>query len=186
MKFMIGIILAIFGMTILSACGAGEAQYIIVANEDGAAQISPYSMTATALCIISTDEARRVLFGYQVYGTPTPDPLITPTPTAMYVVDTIGDPANGETLFHGAGECALCHSVADEETIIGPSLQTIASRAGYMRPPLSAEDYLTGAILYPNAYIPTRGKAGIMPVTYQQQFTAQEIADLVAYLMTLD
>lgn len=182
MRRIVGMIIGIIGMSIMSACGAGEAQYVIVANE---AALSPYDLTATALCIVNTDEARRVLFGYQVYGTPTPDPRYTPTPTPMYVVDEIGDPANGEKLFHGAGECALCHSVTSDETVIGPSLQYIGARAAYMRPPLSAEEYLIGAILYPNSYIPTRGKAGVMPTTYGAQFSPQQIADIVAYLLTL-
>ncbi len=175
----IGVLLAGF----LTACGGSPA--VVIVSGD-APQISPFDMTATALCVVQTDEAKRVLWGYQVFGTPTPDPRVTPTPTAVYVRDEVGDTLRGELLFHGFAECAICHSVTDEETIVGPSLKSIALRAEYMRPPLTAQEYLTGAILYPNAYIPTRGKAGVMPTTYEQKLTAQEVADIVAYLMTLD
>ncbi|GEM_PF-1786377 len=172
-------------MTILGMTACGNTPPAVVADSEFVPQISAYDLTATALCIVNTDEARRELFGYKLYGSPTPDPLRTPTPTPQYVVNLTGDPRNGETLFHGDADCALCHSVTDDETIIGPSLQFIAGRAGYMRPNMSADDYLTGAILYPEYYIPTRGRAGIMPTTYQQLFTPQEIADVVAYLLTL-
>lgn len=164
---------------ILTACGG---DMTTIADGD---RVSPYDLTATALCLVITDEARRELFGYKLYGSPTPDPLRTPTPTPRYVTTEIGDPANGEKLFQGIGECWLCHSVVDDEEIVGPSLQYLADRAPYMRPEMSAEEYLTGSILYPNTYIPTRGKAGIMPTTYWQRFTPQEVADVVAYLMTL-
>jgi mono/diheme cytochrome c family protein len=174
--------IGLFLASLLTACGNTPAVVIVTGD---APQISAYDMTATALCVVQTDAASRVLWGYQVFGTPTPDPRVTPTPTPLYVTTERGDAAQGSILFHGAGECALCHSVDSEELIVGPSLQFIGDRAAYMRPELTSKEYLTGVILYPNEFIVTRGLAGIMPTTYKQKFTAQEVADIVAYLMSL-
>lgn len=184
-KFLMKVFIVTIGLLLamlLSACGNSPAVVIVTGD---APQISAFDMTATALCVVQTDDAKRVLWGYQVFGTPTPDPRVTPTPTPLYVTTERGDAAQGSILFHGDGECALCHSVDTDETVVGPSLRQIGDRAGQMRPGLSSVEYLTGVILHPREYIVTRGLAGVMPTTYKQKFTAQEIADIVAYLMSL-
>ncbi len=88
-----------------------------------------------------------------------------------------GDAANGETLF--ALACVACHGA---ETGVGPSLPTMAENAGERVEGQSAEDYLYESIVDPGAYI-VEGFNNIMPATYEEQYSDQEIWDIVAYIL---
>lgn len=175
-------------MRMLKAFVAGITLFLIIVAGCSASPAAPAStaalsgtdLTATALCIVSTDAARGVI-AYALFGTPTPRPDSTATPTLPP-----GDAARGEAVFNGAGSCNVCHSVSDDTTWVGPSLRLVAQRAPYRRPEMSAEDYLRAVILRPDETINPLTKPGIMPRTYEQNLTPEQINDLVAYLMTLD
>ena len=70
-------------------------------------------------------------------------------------------------------------------TIVGPTLKGIASRAGSRIAGKSAAQYLHDHILNPNDFIPPGFQPNVMPPTFGQTLTAQQIDDLVAYLLTL-
>lgn len=89
-----------------------------------------------------------------------------------------GDAANGETLF--ASACSGCHM---EQEGVGPALPGMGERAAERVEGQSAEDYLHESIVDPGAYV-VEGYQNIMPNTYTEQFDEQEIADLVAYMLT--
>jgi cytochrome c2 len=101
-----------------------------------------------------------------------------------------GDAANGELLFtgqvNGKYPCSACHSLQAGQTLVGPSLAGTATTAAAREDGLSAEQYLHESIVLPNAYI-VEGFANpsIMPANFGEQMTKQELADLIAYLMTL-
>jgi cytochrome c oxidase subunit 2 len=101
-----------------------------------------------------------------------------------------GDPARGEALFsdakpasHGPLGCIACHSV-DGSTGVGPTAVGIAGRlpAGYD----SAEYYLREAILLPEAYKVPGFESIAMPPNFGNRLTAQDLADIIAYLLTLE
>jgi cytochrome c553 len=105
-----------------------------------------------------------------------------------------GDPANGKQLFDGAvamaGErapaCATCHAIEPGmDTGSGQSLSNIGNRAGVAVPGQSAEEYLRTAITNPDAYLAGGYQEGIMYRDYAQSLTAQQVNDLVAYMLTL-
>jgi hypothetical protein len=50
---------------------------------------------------------------------------------------------------------------------------------------LSGEEYLRQAVTEPGAYVVEGFAAGIMPATYGSQLTAQQVDDLVAYMLSL-
>lgn len=107
-----------------------------------------------------------------------------------------GDPARGEALYvSNELGCASCHTGG----VVGPStegtltrvqerLATVPELEGY-----TAEQYLVESILMPNAYlVPDEGAAvyssggiSLMQQNYATRIDAQDLADLVAYLMTL-
>ena len=141
-------------------------------------------LTATALCIQATDSGEFVALWY-VFGSPTPPPNApTVTPLAMPV--PVGNPARGEELYNGAANCGVCHRVDTEEVFVGPSLKTIANRAAYKRPGMDAVTYLYNVIINPDDTINPLTKPGIMPSTFEVKLTDEQIADVIAYLLTLN
>lgn len=120
---------------------------------------------------------------------PTPRATANPTQAAMQAA------ARGEQLFNtyyqDAGfQCSTCHNVASNERLVGPGLLGLGARAATRVEGLSAEEYLHQSILEPNAHITVIDgeppyPPNLMPQVYQQIFSEAQLADLIAYLMTL-
>lgn len=96
-----------------------------------------------------------------------------------------GDPARGAELFAeppGSAPCAHCHSF-DGERGVGPSLAGYGERAAREVGGQNAEEYTFEAILRPSKHI-VRGYSNTMPDSYEDTLTRQNIADLIAYLLS--
>jgi nitric oxide reductase subunit C len=112
---------------------------------------------------------------------------------------TGGNAANGQALFSqsvlaGNAGCTTCHSLEPAKALVGPSMAGIGARAAATVPGQSAEEYLRQSIVDTNAFLANgcnasdpeaQCAAGIMPQDWPQKLSAQEIEDLVAYLLTL-
>jgi len=110
-----------------------------------------------------------------------------------------GDPEAGESLYNSltigravAPGCTTCHSLAPGEVKVGPSHAGVATRAGgvisrpeYSGSATSAEEYLRESILQPDAYVEAGFAPGVMYQGYSSTLTDGEVADLVAFLLTL-
>jgi cytochrome c2 len=83
----------------------------------------------------------------------------------------------------GAPACKTCHTL-DGTQSNGPSMQGYAARAATRVADEDAATYTTNSIKRPVAFI-VSGYANIMYNQYRQLLSPQEIADLVAYLLTL-
>ena len=105
----------------------------------------------------------------------------------------VGDPAKGKDLYNratlgkkSAEGCVSCHnydeSEGDEEN--APYTAGTATRAETRVPGLSAEEYIHESIINPDAYVVENYNAGDMYQTWAEELSEQEIADLVAYLLT--
>lgn len=92
------------------------------------------------------------------------------------------DPSAGESLIE-VHTCNVCHVLGDGT--VAPLFMGIANRAGEQHPPLSAEQYLYEAIVYPGTFV-LEGYTNSMPNNYDELMTEQEIGHIIAYLMTLD
>ncbi len=126
-------------------------------------------------------------------STQPPPPTATPTPSGPIV----GNPQRGRELFDapalGLGPgCSACHSLSEGVDLVGPSLAHIASLAAqrlqdasYTGQATSVEAYLREAIVDPDAYLPPGYEPGAMYGRYGEELSAQEIADLVAFLASL-
>jgi cytochrome c2 len=117
-----------------------------------------------------------------------------------------GDPQRGQALWNQevkqasgvAASCKACHSLKPGEALVGPSMAGIATLAAerirapdYKGQAKTPEEYIRESIQQPNAYIVEPDKyaaaPGVskMPATLGNQMSAQDLADLIAFLMTL-
>jgi hypothetical protein len=109
-----------------------------------------------------------------------------------------GDAGRGRDLFeartlgpnHTPG-CGTCH-LPELATPLGPSRFGLARRsAATVRLPIyggqatTGQAYLFESLVNPNLYIVPAFTPGLMPDSYAQDLTSPEIADLIAYMLTL-
>jgi len=100
-----------------------------------------------------------------------------------------GDPVNGEALFKqpmiaGLPGCVTCHSLQPGTRLVGPSMANAATVAASAVEGMSAEAYLREAIVEPNARVTEGFPPGLMFQDYGEKLSAQQLDDLVAFLMT--
>jgi mono/diheme cytochrome c family protein len=99
----------------------------------------------------------------------------------------MGDRERGEKLFSSVG-CIGCHTVKEIGGIVGPNLTEVANRApdrARVQGLDSPELYFIQSVVYPKAFV-VEGFNPVMPNWEQMQLTEQDLADLVAFLRTLD
>jgi sulfur oxidation c-type cytochrome SoxX len=109
----------------------------------------------------------------------TVEPLLPP-------VDESTPEGRGQAVFLQAG-CNACHTISGISTgNIGPVLDGIASRAGETVSGLSAEEYIHQSIVDPSAYVVEGFADGLMPQTFADTLSEEQISDLVAFLLTLE
>ncbi len=120
---------------------------------------------------------------------------IEPVGTDLTTPLPAGDVARGEQLFDSPGPglgCAGCHTLADASLLddpslldlMGPALFGIAGRAGTTREGYSAEEYLRESIVLPAEFLVEGYPITVMPRIFGERLDAQDLADLIAFLMT--
>jgi mono/diheme cytochrome c family protein len=92
--------------------------------------------------------------------------------------------AAGREIFTSTG-CGSCHTFSDAGTTsaVGPNLDELADVAADRKPRLDAEGYVEEAIVDPPAFVVDGFDGNIMPATYKDQLTPEEIDTLVQYLL---
>ena len=88
----------------------------------------------------------------------------------------------GEQIFTAAG-CGACHTFGKAGTKgnIGPNLDELAAQAGN-RTDLGAEEYVSEAILDPDAFTVEGFQSGVMPA-YEGRLNEKQVQALVEYLL---
>ena len=111
------------------------------------------------------------------------------TPTPVTVVGTLpsqtGPPGNatrGKAIFNANG-CGACHTYtpAGSKGTVGPNLDNLAASAAKANQGSLAQ-YVLSSIVNPNGYIVPGFPANVMPPTFGQKLSKQQLADLVAFL----
>lgn len=95
-----------------------------------------------------------------------------------------GDPANGQLLTQ-KNACIGCHSLEKDVKLVGPSWYGLADRASTRVPGQTAEEYLYTSITLPNAHVVEGFQPGLMLQTYRATLSDQDLADIIAFLLTL-
>jgi cytochrome c len=87
---------------------------------------------------------------------------------------------------NGAPPCSTCHLVVEGEQrfSLGPNLAGLGERAGTRIEGLAAEDYIRQSILEPHQFV-VPGYRDIMYPNFGEHLSDGDVADLIAYLMTL-
>jgi mono/diheme cytochrome c family protein len=104
-----------------------------------------------------------------------------------------GDAQAGEQLATTLG-CTACHIAAPtgpawmpsaDQPGIGDRASTRITQPDYTGKATSAEQYLFESVVQPGAYVVSGFTDGVMPTTYASSLTDQNLADIIAYLLTL-
>lgn len=125
-------------------------------------------------------------------------PIVTLEPDQMVGTDITrqlpeGDAERGEALASGPLGCTACHTLSDlgppwSESPAGPGIGTRAEstfrQEGYTGTATSALQYLFESIALPNAHVVENFQPDLMPGTFAQRMTPQDMADMIAYLFT--
>ena len=99
---------------------------------------------------------------------------------------TAGEDLYVQGLIGTQAGCPTCHSLEPGMIGLGPSLTTAGAEAGARVAGTFAAVYLRESILAPDAFVVEGFAGGIMPVTYGDELAEQQVADLVAFLLTLE
>ncbi len=98
----------------------------------------------------------------------------------------VGNPSEGERLYtdriNNEPRCSDCHSL-DGSPNLGPTLQGYGEIAAQRVAGLSAGEYTLQSIVRPWAHV-VEGFNNIMPTRYTHTMTDQQIADLIAFIIT--
>lgn len=105
-------------------------------------------------------------------------------PAEILALMPAADAANGQALSVSNG-CIACHSLEKDVRVVGPSWYSVGSAAGERVAGESAGLYLYTSIVDPNAYINEGYVAGLMPLTYKDILSNEQMADVIAYLLSL-
>ncbi|MBI5928046.1 MAG: cytochrome c [Chloroflexi bacterium] len=99
----------------------------------------------------------------------------------------MGDAARGADLFtqsiNGAPPCSGCHTL-DGNPLVGPSFHEYGKTASARRTGITAQQYTYTSIVRPGDYV-VDGFSNVMYSQFGQRLSRQQIADLIAYLLTL-
>ncbi|HQV28099.1 MAG TPA: c-type cytochrome [Thermoflexales bacterium] len=116
--------------------------------------------------------------------TPTPQPIVDSEPGVLPKTAAglpAGNAARGKTLF-ASNACSSCHAIARDQVLVGPSLYGVWNTAATREPGVATKDYMFESILAPNKFVVNGFAQGLMPASFAQSLTTQQLADLLAYM----
>lgn len=100
----------------------------------------------------------------------------------------LADAGSGQKLYNQSNNeapaCSACHSIDGASSSIGNSLAGLAAAAADRVAGQSAREYLYWSILRPGQHL-VAGYSNLMYADYEDSLEAADLADLIAYLLTL-
>ena len=104
-----------------------------------------------------------------------------------------GDPERGRALADGTLGCSVCHSLtpvgpawaaSGDQPGLGERAALRIEQADYAGEADTAEQYLFESVASPNAYLVPGFDAGVMLPNFAERITLQQMADLMAYMLS--
>lgn len=111
-----------------------------------------------------------------------PEQIMAGLPDDVATALASADPANGEQITLARG-CVGCHSLDPAVTMTGPTWHNVADTAVSRVPGESPAYYFYQSITNPNAFVVPNYPSNVMPANYADLLTAQELADVIDYLL---
>jgi mono/diheme cytochrome c family protein len=113
----------------------------------------------------------------------TEEEILAGLPPEIMEAMASADPGRGEqlTLLNG---CIGCHSLDGSQQLTGPSWVNLANVAITRVEGQSPGLYLYDSVVHPNDYILEGYPANIMPATFGDTLSDQELADMLAFMLT--
>ena len=179
-------------LLICAACSGGTESNATVTpsqNTTATADVPTLAPTSTsaAVAVQSTQSVTQPVT-QSVIISPTinnaADPADSGLPVAIAALLPTANPVHGGELARQNG-CSACHSLDEGVKVVGPSWYNLANNAATRIAGKSAPLYLYHSITLPNQHILEGFLPNLMPQTYADQLGEQDMADLIAYLLTL-
>lgn len=130
--------------------------------------------------------------GEQIVIQPTPEPLTLaqlsedeiyaglPDDFLALVMDANVD--NGQNIALANG-CIGCHALDPAVQMSGPTWHNVGDTAANRIPGTSPAQYIWESIVAPNSYVVAGYPSNVMPANYEEIISAEDLADMVAYLL---
>ena len=170
-KPLISLVIVLLIALALAACGGGA---------DPAPTSTPVPPPATATAVPPTDTP------VPATATSEPAPATSVPPAARPEPPAAGNPESGQQIAKTVG-CAGCHSI-DGTKIVGPSWKGLFGKTETFADGSTAvvdAAYIRESVLTPSAKVVADYPDGVMPKTFGDQLSEEQIADLIAYIMSL-
>ena len=104
-----------------------------------------------------------------------------------------GDAERGRALAEGTLGCSVCHSLtpvgpawaaSGDQPALGERAALRVEQADYAGGAGTPEQYLIESVADPNAYLVPGFTANVMPINFADRITLQQLADLMAYMLS--
>ncbi|MEZ4863951.1 MAG: c-type cytochrome [Caldilineaceae bacterium] len=113
----------------------------------------------------------------------TPDQIYAGLPADLLQAVQSADIGGAETIALKYG-CVGCHSTDPTEVKTGPTWHNVGDTAITRVPGESPAEYLHQSIINPNAYVVNGYPSNVMPQTFSDQMSQDELATMIAYLLS--
>lgn len=112
----------------------------------------------------------------------TPEQITAGLPQEIADAYVMANPDNALKVTQANG-CAGCHSLDPNVKLSGPTWVNLGDTAVVRRPGQSPALYLYESIVDPSAYVVPDYNDGVMPKTFKDTLSAQNIADILAFII---
>lgn len=113
----------------------------------------------------------------------TPEQVFAGVPADLAAAIQAADPAGGAVIATANG-CIGCHNLDPAAVMTGPTWYNMGDAAVARMPGVGPAEYLHQSIVNSGAFVVPNYPAGIMPATYGDTLSGDDLATLIAYLLS--